>query len=124
MPSLVNLMEDEKEYSIDSRNLVESIKCIAMFTRKNKRPRGVLAKIFEVVNDIQVIWYVLDDEEDTIQTFTNINANKIELTNAELIKAVLLSACLDDNRRQKMALQWEDKEKGLKSDSYWNFNED
>lgn len=121
MPSLVNLMEDEKEYSIDSRNLIESIKCIAMFTRKNKRPKGVLAKIFEVVNDIQVIWYVLDDEEDTIQTFTNINANKIELTNAELIKAVLLNACLDDNRRQNMALQWEDIEKGLNSDSFWSF---
>lgn len=121
MPRLVESVKEEKDKSIDSRSLVESIEFIATFTRKNKRPKGVLAKIFEVINDIKVIWYVLDADEDPIQTFTNINANKIELTNAELIKAVLLKECQDENHRQNMALQWEEIEKGLNNNSFWNF---
>lgn len=81
MPALIKHLDAYKEKSIDSRNLIESIEYIAQFTRKNKRPKGVLAKIFEAINSIKIIWYVLDSDEDPIQTFTNINANKIELTN-------------------------------------------
>ena len=81
MPALIKHLDAYKEKSIDSRNLIESIEYIAQFTRKNKRPKGVLAKIFESINSIKIIWYVLDSDEDPIQTFTNINANKIELTN-------------------------------------------
>ncbi len=121
MPALIEHLVAYKEKSIDSRNLIESIEYIAQFTRKNKRPKGVLAKIFEAFHAINVIWYVLDEDEDPIQTFTNINANKIELTNAELIKAVLLNSCPDDNHMQNMALQWEEIEKGLNDNSFWNF---
>ena len=121
MPALIKHLDAYKEKSIDSRNLIESIEYIAQFTRKNKRPKGVLAKIFEAINSIKIIWYVLDSDEDPIQTFTNINANKIELTNAELIKAVLLNSCEDNNQMQNMALQWEEIEKGLNDDGLWNF---
>ena len=121
MPALIRHLESYKEKSIDSRHLIESIEYVAQFTRKNRRPKGVLAKIFEVIHNIKVIWYVLDPEEDPIQTFTNINANKIELTNAELIKAVLLNSCPDESRMQNMALQWEEIEKGLNEESFWNF---
>ena len=121
MPALIKHLDAYKEKSIDSRNLIESIEYIAQFTRKNKRPKGVLAKIFEAINSIKIIWYVLDSDEDPIQTFTNINANKIELTNAELIKAVLLNSCEDNNQMQNMALQWEEIERGLNDDGLWNF---
>lgn len=121
MPGLIRHLAAYKEKSIDSRNLIASIEYIAQFTRKNKRPKGVLAKIFEAIDNIKIIWYVLDEEEDPIQTFTNINANKIELTNAELIKAVLLNSCENDNLMQNMALQWEEMEKGLNEDGFWNF---
>lgn len=121
MPSLIKHLSPFKEKSIDSRNLIESIEYVAQFTRKNKRPKGVLAKIFEAIDNIKIIWYVLDIDEDPIQTFTNINANKIELTNAELIKAVMLNSCEDDNQMQNMALQWEEIEKGLYDEGFWNF---
>lgn len=121
MPALIKHLAEYKEKSIDSRNLIESIEYVAQFTRKNKRPKGVLAKIFESIDNIKIIWYVLDTDEDPIQTFTNINANKIELTNAELIKAVLLNSCEDDNQMQNMALQWEEIEKGLNDNEFWNF---
>lgn len=121
MRQIKDYFTDEKQKTIDSRNLIESLEYIASFSRKNKTARGVLAKIFDVIGDIKVIWYVLDENEDSIQTFTNINANKIELTNAELIKAVLLNSSIDENHMQNMALQWEEIEKGLNNNSLWNF---
>lgn len=92
----------------------------------------MLAQIFDLLRpseeknpnpNVKIIWYVLDEDEDAIQTFTNINANKIELTNAELIKAVLLHSREeeDENKIQDMALQWEEIEKGLNNNSFWNF---
>ena len=124
--------ESKKQNSIDSRNLIESMEYISGFSYKNKTAKGVLAQIFDLLRpseeknpnpNVKIIWYVLDEDEDAIQTFTNINANKIELTNAELIKAVLLHSREeeDENKIQDMALQWEEIEKGLNNNSFWNF---
>lgn len=110
-----------KRESIDSRSLYESLVFISKFKFEGKTAKGVLAKIFDVINDIKVIWYELDSSEDPIKTFTNINANKIELTNAELIKAILLHANSDVNAMQNMAIQWEEIEKGLNSSEFWSF---
>ena len=124
--------ESKKQNSIDSRNLIESMEYISGFSYKNKTAKGVLAQIFDLLRpseeknpnpNVKIIWYVLDEDEDAIQTFTNINANKIELTNAELIKAVLLHSREeeDENKILDMALQWEEIEKGLNNNSFWNF---
>ena len=43
-----------------------------------------------VLDRIKIIKYELDENEDEIEAFTNINANKIPLTEAELIKAHFL----------------------------------
>lgn len=132
MRQIVKEFESKKQNSIDSRNLIESMEYISGFSYKNKTAKGVLAQIFDLLRpsdeknpnpNVRIIWYVLDEEEDAIQTFTNINANKIELTNAELIKAVLLHSREeeDENKIQDMALQWEEIEKGLNNNSFWNF---
>lgn len=132
MRQIVKDFESKKQNSIDSRNLIESMEYISGFSYKNKTAKGVLAQIFDLLRpsednnpnpNIRIIWYVLDDDEDAIQTFTNINANKIELTNAELIKAVLLHSREkeDQNKIEDMALQWEEIEKGLNNNSFWNF---
>ena len=129
---IVKEFESKKQNSIDSRNLIESMEYISGFSYKNKTAKGVLAQIFDLLRpseeknpnpNVRIIWYVLDEDEDSIQTFTNINANKIELTNAELIKAVLLHSTEeeDENKIQDMALQWEEIEKGLNNNSFWNF---
>lgn len=118
---LVAKLEPYKEKCIDGRKLIESIEYIFGFSRDGKTAKGVLAKIFESINSVRIIWYVLDENENSIQTFTNINANKIELTNAELIKAVLLNAVDDELKMQNKALQWEEIEKGLNDNDFWNY---
>lgn len=119
--SLLSKLEPYKERCIDGRKLIESMEYILGFSRDGKTAKGVLAKIFESINSVRIIWYVLDENENSIQTFTNINANKIELTNAELIKAVLLNAVDDELKMQNKALQWEEIEKGLNDNDFWNY---
>lgn len=121
LKSLVEKLELYKEKCIDGRKLIESIEYISRFSRNNKTAKGVLAKIFDSINSVRIIWYVLDENENSIQTFTNINANKIELTNAELIKAVLLNAVDDELKMQNKALQWEEIEKGLNDNDFWSY---
>ena len=121
LKSLVEKLDMYKSKCIDGRKLIESIGYISKFKRNNRTAKGVLGQIFESINSVKIIWYVLDEKEDSIQTFTNINANKIELTNAELIKAVLLNAVEDDLKMQNKALQWEEIEKGLNDNSFWNY---
>lgn len=110
-----------KRKSIDARSLYDSMVFISKFKTGGKTAKGVLGKIFDEINNIKVIWYELAADEDPIRTFTNINANKIELTNAELIKAILLHANSNENTMQNMAVQWEEIEKGLNSSVFWNF---
>ena len=121
LKSLVEKLEPYKEKCIDGRKLIEGIEYISRFSRNNKTAKGVLAKIFDSINSVRIIWYVLDENENSIQTFTNINANKIELTNAELIKAVLLNAVDDELKMQNKALQWEEIEKGLNDNDFWSY---
>lgn len=121
LKSLVEKLDAFKSKCIDGRKLIESIEYISKFSRNNKTAKGVLGQIFESINSVRIIWYVLDENEDSIQTFTNINANKIELTNAELIKAVLLNAVEDNFKMQNKALQWEEIEKGLNDNNFWNY---
>lgn len=121
LKALVEKLEPYKERCIDGRKLIESIEFISKFSRNNKTAKGVLAQIFESIGAVRIIWYVLDENENSIQTFTNINANKIELTNAELIKAVLLNAVGDELKMQNKALQWEEIEKGLNDNDFWNY---
>lgn len=121
LKTLVEKLESYISECIDGRKLIESIYYISKYTRNKKTAKGVLGKIFENIEAVRVIWYVLDENEDPIQTFTNINANKIELTNAELIKAILLKSVDDNLEMQNMALQWEEIEKGLNNNEFWNY---
>ncbi len=121
MRKVADHFDKMKRESIDIKSLIESMVFISQFAFGGKTAKGVLAKIFEAIDDIKVIWYELDEHEDAIRTFTNVNANKIELTNAELIKAILLHANKNTNAMQNMALQWEEIEKGLNNSAFWNF---
>lgn len=40
---------------------------------------------------VTIIWYEVDEDEDSVSIFTRLNIGKINLTNAELVKALFLS---------------------------------
>lgn len=71
------------------------------------------------------IWYELPQNSDPIAVFTKVNLGKIPLTNAELIKALLLNKdnfVTDSSKRQtEISIAWDRIEQGLRDDSFWYF---
>ena len=79
-------------------------------------------------NNVRVIWYEVTDQEtaSSIDIFTRLNIGKIPLTNAELIKALLLRkgnfAEKESTMRQlQIAAEWNQIEQRLQDDSFWYF---
>lgn len=76
----------------------------------------------------KVIWYEVDDDVDAESIFTRLNIGKIPLTNAELIKALLLkeSNYSEDGkvtylRQMEIANEWDMIENTLQDDRVWYF---
>lgn len=77
------------------------------------------------LEDVRVIWYEIGNtvEQDDIEIFTRINMGKIPLTNAELIKALLIQGYNDgtQNKQFELASEWDFIEYSLQNDDFWYF---
>lgn len=86
-----------------------------------------LSNLYKYINEkVKVIWYEVGSEVDPIALFTRLNVGKIQLTNAELIRALFLSDTPDgmENRKKyEMANQWDEIERQLRDDddAFWAF---
>jgi len=78
-----------------------------------------------LIESVFFIWYEIPSDSDPIAMFTKVNLGKIPLTNAELIKALLLNKDnfnTDINKRQtEISIAWDRIEQGLRDDSFWYF---
>lgn len=79
-------------------------------------------------NNIRVIWYEVSetDSSSSIDIFTRLNIGKIPLTNAELIKALLLRRGNFSDREAtlkqiQIASEWNLIEQRLQDDDFWYF---
>lgn len=90
-----------------------------------------------LLDNVQVIWYEADEKTGAnnapIDIFNRLNSGKIDLNNAELIKALLLQErnfvtvdkdgkeTADVTRQAQIALEWDEMEKLLQRDDFWGF---
>ena len=78
-------------------------------------------------NHVKVIWYQVGQSEDSIQLFTRLNRGRIPLTDAELVKALLLQENPGDQSksegetREVISMRWEEMEAELHKDAFWLF---
>lgn len=72
---------------------------------------------------VRVIWYEIPEDEEPIPLFTRLNQGRIPLTDAELIKAVLLTQIKKDKdgRETEVATQWDGIERDLQRSEIWAF---
>ena len=100
---------------------------------------GEKSKIMSFANKLQkyvtIIWYEVDDDEDSVSIFTRLNIGKINLTNAELVKALFLSRGkkdsegryagnpygIEEKKQHEIALGWDSMEKDLHNEKFWSF---
>lgn len=77
------------------------------------------------IESVYFIWYEIPLESDPIAMFTKVNLGKIPLTNAELIKALILNKdnFSDDieKRQIEISVAWDRIEQSLRDDSFWYF---
>lgn len=84
---------------------------------------------------VTVIWYEVDDSEDSVSIFTRLNIGKISLNNAELVKALFLSRGkkisdgryagnpygIGEKKQEEIAFGWDAMEKMLHDEKFWAF---
>lgn len=131
---LKNIDKTKKEANIDFLHIYNAYQTIkGWFERnadKNKNKIQFLAdKIYGAFHEtVTVIWYETADDVDGETLFIRLNIGRIPLTNAELVKALLVTN-VDGAKIEtkiKIATQWDIIEKDLRDDRFWSFltNED
>lgn len=71
---------------------------------------------------VKVIWYEAPSEVESTAMFARLNVGRIPLTDAELLKAVLLGGdSVDGVRREEVAAQWDTIEHTLHDEDFWAF---
>ena len=139
---------------IGSKELLETIDTIDLFSPSSnidelfiKKSYGIIkawfngnkSKMMSIANKLQryvtIIWYEVDDDENSVNIFTRLNIGKISLTNAELVKALFLSRGkkdaqgryagnpygIEEKKQHEIALGWDSMEKDLHDEKFWTF---
>ena len=74
---------------------------------------------------VRIIWYEASADENSETLFTRLNVGRIPLTDAELVKALLLSRSRANggrgDRAQEMVAQWDGIERDLRDPAVWAF---
>lgn len=120
------------ENDIDCHYVIEAYKFICdYFCRLIDDPNTIndmthMKEIFDKY--MKIIWYEVTnaDVSTEVEIFSKINMGKIALTNAELIKALLLkndgaNAESLDKVQTNIAVKWDEIEAQLSEDSFWSF---
>ena len=131
---LATLDETQKDENVDFFHMYGAYRCIkAWFDDQGPKRQHVANKFFGFLYErVKVIWYEANHDVDSTALFTRLNVGRIPLTNAELVKALLLrqgqtmaepgpSGLLDRHRRIEIAAQWDLIERDLNDKSFWAF---
>jgi len=133
---LHEIKEDYADKNIDFYHIAQANKAIQKWFDKKANatdevneyvtPEAKFAPTF--LTDTKVIWYVINDGSDSYDIFTRLNIGKIQLTNAELIKALFLkkwnnAEAVDKLRLKQLqiATEWDRIENTLQDNSFWYF---
>ncbi len=130
---LRNINEVDAHKNIDFFHIYMANECIKQwaFQKFNGDDNAIGDAMFMLrgylFNNTKVIWYEVGEDVDPIALFTRLNIGKIGLTNAELIRALLLKRNTNDSdvdkKQIEMSIQWDNIEKELRSenDELWSF---
>lgn len=118
---------DLHETNIDFFHIYKVYEAIGeWFAEKGHRRLKTAIDFFSDLDEkVRVIWYEVGADEDGPTLFTRLNVGRIPLTDAELIKALLLSRSRATNvradRAQELAAQWDGIERDLRDPRVWSF---
>ena len=119
--------EEKAKNNIDFYHIYLAVTVICEWLKEKMDEKK--KKLFQdiLLNRVKFIWY--ETKEDPKEVFARLNIGKISLTNAELIKALLLNKSnfdsSDDDKirlwQQEIAVEWDVIEYALQSNEFWLF---
>ncbi len=119
---LKNPITKTKDTKIDYYYITEAYKAIKDWFEENKWKQQ-FKDLFEASADseksVQVIWYLITDSTKEHEVFRNINSGKIQLSNSDLIKALLLNRKNGISNQEQIAAQFELMERKFAEDRFW-----
>jgi len=125
---LENLTDEINEENIDFYHISHAYRYIKDWFEEKEDDEATIADEFYINlgKYTKIIWYEIISNEVEIDVFTRINSGKIELTEAELIKALFLNGknfTVDEkNLRQiEIAKEWDEIEFALQNNELWYF---
>ena len=128
----------EFEDDIDCHYLLEAYRCIGDWLHKLLKSPSARAGLDKLKNTfdtrVRLIWYEVPglSAADQAALFSMLNTGKIPLTDAELIRALLLERKAGPSgsvsappgavvRRLNIAREWDDLEEDLRDEKFWKF---
>lgn len=124
---LDDLGEAEADSNIDFFHMFRAYRCIEeWFAGFAHRTTHEATRFYGYLFDsIKVLWYEAPADVDSTDLFTRLNVGRIALTDAELVKALLLSHGQagrgQTDRALEMAAQWDAVERDLRAPERWSF---
>lgn len=105
----------QKSETCDTHYFKQTIKAVESFAKDEDQMKAFLKNLQEKV---EFIWYEVPKQEGP-KHFERLNSSKIPLTDAELVKALLLSR--SDYHRTRIAQEWDIIEYGLQRPELFSF---
>lgn len=124
---LTTLDQADSEKNIDYFHLYKAYDCINNWFQKHGDAfdQEAAANKFHgyLFESVRIIWYEAPPSEISTELFTRLNVGRIPLTDAELVKALLLSGVRkgSPDRVHELASQWDSIERDLHDPDVWAF---
>lgn len=127
---------DKAKNNIDFHHLAEAYHCIAEWFAQWGNDTSLEKKAIQffiyLTEHVKVIWYEpiaiggaspAEVEQESIAMFTRLNVGRIPLTDAELVKALLLTKVRENSPglEHELAAQWDGIERDLQRPEVWAF---
>lgn len=105
--------------NIDFFHIFRAHECIRTWLGSRANPVLAAINLYQALNErVKVIWYEAPPEVDSTALFTRLNVGRIPLTDAELVKALLLSR---SDHATSVASEWDSIERDLRVPELWAF---
>jgi len=119
----------DSDRNIDFYYMSRAFRCIKDWFENKENAKEDFGEVLK--QNVEFIWYEVDEKANGVEIFTRINMGKIPLTNAELIKALFLKRSNFDKdekdekkiklRQLEIANEWDSIEYSLQNDEFWYF---
>lgn len=119
---LQNPTSENSQSNIDFFHIFGAFECIREWFEGQGNPTLAAINFYKYLSEsVYVIWYEAPPEVESTTLFTRLNIGRIPLTDAELVKALILTRSRQVKRDREIAAQWDSIERDLRIPEVWAF---